>query len=167
MRLNSEDSRALGGLVKKVNVDGEVLQGTTGKTNLSELMVNDILYGDFKLAVDPAVLGSSLAVITADIADEEKEKFTRTVVCKLVNKENEVREYFNGKIPVSVAKSSTAGIVSIGAVTELEFVNGQATVDIEYTGTWEVADTCTLTLGTNFVVAGITLDAVTSVDTLV
>ena len=167
MKLNNEKSRSLGSLVKKVNTDGAniaevVLEDTIKKANVSEVMLTDLLANDFVLAVTPATLGTAIAV-----ANDVETPFTRDVVISIVGADTEVKTYYNAKLPVAVAKTSTAGTVSIGDVTEVELVEGEATITITYGGTWEANDTCTLTVGTDAKVAGIALVAKTSVDTLI
>jgi hypothetical protein len=58
----------------------------------------------------------------------------------------------------------TAAIADGGDSVELE--NGVGYVDIEYTGTWAVGDTCTLTI-TGGTIMGYSVSNKTSVDTLV
>lgn len=166
MKLNNEKSRSLGSLVKKVNTDGAniaevVSEDTIKKANVSEVILADLLANDFVLAVTPATLGTAITEANAEGG------FTRDVKVKLVNSAGETRKYFNGKFAVGVAKESTAGTVSIGGVTEVDLVEGEATITITYGGTWEANDTCTLTVGTDAKIAGIALVAKTSVDTLI
>ena len=167
MKLNNEQSRSIGSLVKKVNTDGAnvaqvVSEDTIEKANVSQVMLADLLANDFVLAVTPATLGTDIAV-----ANDAETPFTRDVVISIVGADAEVKTYYNAKLPVAVAKSSTAGTVSIDGITEVQLISGVATVTITYGGTWEANDTCTLTVGTNAKVAGIALVAKTSVDTLV
>ena len=143
MKLNNEKSRSLGSLVLKAQA------------------IDDLLLNNLALAIEPETLGTEITEANAEGG------FTRDVKVAIVNSAGETRKYFNGKFAVSVAKESTAGTVSIDGATEIELVEGEATITITYGGTWEANDTCTLTVGTDAKVAGIALVAKTSVDTLV
>lgn len=152
MRLNNKNSRAIGELVKEVDY--------------LKNYVNSIVNENLALEVTPAVLGSSAEVVNTAIGGTG---FERSVECKVVNGSGEALTYFNGTLPISVevTTAGTGDATIVDSATEATFVNGIALVTIDYTGAWAGEDTCTFTLGNTSKIAGVTLDNVTSVDTLI
>jgi hypothetical protein len=120
---------------------------------------------DGDMIVTVANAGSSAAAVNADIADEGKLKFTRTVSVALKNTETAVHDWFNGNFAVAVETNSVAGIVEVTS-NFLTLIDGEGTIDLEYTGTWLEGETTTLTItgGTKF---GYAITDKTSVDTLI
>jgi len=130
-----------------------------------------------KNPIIPATVGNSAAAVNAEIIAETK--FVQTVTIELRNEDDEVLTGFNGSVgPVgvlSIAKTSTAGLVAIDPASILSvngqdkpiFVNGIATVLINYTGTWVNADDVTLTLTNAAMAEANGGDTVTFVDTLI
>jgi hypothetical protein len=133
----------------------------------NEVVLRDkALSGDMVLVVVPATLGSSAATVNAAIGGVDA-KFTRDVVIELEAANGDVHTWFDGTFDIAATKTSTAGVIAIAdALTEASFVNGRATITLEYTGTWAAADTATLTV-TGSSKLGYTIANKTSVDTLV
>lgn len=129
--------------------------------------IEKAMSGDVVLALTPAVLGSSAAKIAAAIAGDAK-KFVRTVKFELKDAAGNIHTWFNGDIDLTIAETTTGDGVSViaGSATKVSLVEGVGFIDIEYTGTWAVADTSTLTT-TQRVIAGVTIAAKTSKDTVV
>lgn len=124
------------------------------------------LSGDMVLVATPATLGSSAAAVNAAIGGAAA-KFTRNVVIELQSANGDVHTWFDGTFAIAATKTSVAGVIAIaGALTVATFVNGHATITLEYTGTWVAADTATLTV-TGSTKLGYTITNKTSVDTLV
>lgn len=150
MRLNSEDSRALGSLVKSVN---DLL-----------ILSNKLLEGDFVLNVTPIALGSSATDLTTAIAGAG---FTRDVVCKIVDGEGATIEGYNSTLPVTIVATTVGdGDATLEANT-LTFVNGVATATITYTGTYATDDTVVFTFGSTSTIGGTSVANKTSTDTIV
>lgn len=154
------------------NILSKGLNNSDDNTRLTEILnqyerdLQAILAGDFALSVSPATLGSSAAAVNAAIASDA-EKFTREVTIKLVNGEGDVIRT-NRSFAIA-ASEDTAGDGVLGIAEDadsVELVNGEATVVLEYTGTWADEDTATLTV-TGGEVAGKSVANKTSVDTLV
>ena len=124
-----------------------------------------ILAGDVAISVDPETVGSSAAAVTTAIAGDG---FSRDVDVSIVDSDGNILP-FNGSLPVAVAVVTVGdGTAAIeGSLTSLTFVDGEASVQINYTGTWAAADTCTLTVGSSSSIAGTSVADATSVDTLV
>jgi hypothetical protein len=126
-----------------------------------QLMVS----GDMALECDPETLGSSAAAVNAAIAGDG---FSREVTVSLVDTEGNKLIAFNGTLPVGVATSSNGTeAANIDEATTLTFVEGEASITINYTGSWAAADTCTLTVGDTSSILGYPVLDATSVDTLV
>jgi ribosomal protein L18E len=123
--------------------------------------------GDMVLVASPIALGSSAAAVTAAIAGAAA-KFTRDVTIKLQTAAGEVHSWFNGTFAIAVAEvTAGSGVSAIaGGVAVATFVNGVATVTINYTGVWAAADTQTLTI-TGSTKLGYAITNKTSVDTLI
>ena len=143
--------------------------------NYDELVANSAedrlrrlaMSGDMVLKCTPATAGSSAAAVAAAIAGTAS-KFVRTVTVTLETAGGEVHTWFSGKRDAAAAQvtagNGTAAVT--GSATDITFVNGSATVLIDYVGTWAAADTCTLTV-TGATLLGHTLANKTSIDTLV
>lgn len=131
----------------------------------SELdLVNSMLSGDIVLAVSPVTLGSSAEAVNTAIAGDG---FSRDVVITLKNTEGSYLP-FNGTLPVSIGSSTDGdGVADIDSATTVTFVNGLASITINYTGTWTATDTCTLTVGNTSSILGYSVANKTSIDTLV
>ena len=127
--------------------------------------VESAMSGDMVLVASPATLGSSAAAVATAIAGAG---FTRDVVLELQDADGNVHSWFSGSMDIAVAEVTAGDGVSAisGGGSSVDFVAGQATVTIEYTGTWAAADTQTLTV-TGGTVLGETITNKTSVDTLV
>ena len=125
-----------------------------------------ILAGDLILSVSPATLGSSAAAVNAAIGGSAG-KFTRDVTIKLVDSDGTLIKS-NGSFTIGVAETTAGdGVAAIeDSATSVDLSNGEATVTLEYTGTWAENDTCTFT-ATGGTVAGASVSNKTSVDTLV
>ena len=121
--------------------------------------------GDIALKCTPATLGSSAAAVTAAIAGAAL-KFTRTVVVTLETAAGDVHTWFSGTRDIAVARTGSGTIAIAAAATAATFVNGSASVVMEYTGTWADTNTATLTV-TGSTLLGHTVTNKTSVDTLV
>jgi len=122
------------------------------------------LSGDMALAVSPATLGSKASTVNAAIGSNGK--FVRQVTIQLQTATGELHDWFNGTFAVAVAKTGSGTVALAGGITSATFVNGVATVSLEYTGTWAAADTTTLTV-TGGTKLGYTINNKTSVDTLI
>lgn len=121
--------------------------------------------GDMVLSVSPATLGSSAAAVTAAIGGAAG-KFTRTVTIKLQTAAGQVHEWFQGTFAIAASKTGSGTIAIAGGLSSATFVNGVATVTLEYTGAWASTNTATLTV-TGGTKLGYTISDKTSVDTLV
>ena len=143
MKLNRSDSRSIGKLVT---------------------LVSNILEGNFALYVSPATLGSSAEAVNTAIAGDG---FTRDVECEVRTSLGDTIYEYNGTLPVAIASTTAGDGTATIPDTEVEFMDGKATVTITYTGTWAEADTCTLTLGSSSSIAGTVVANKTSVDTLI
>jgi hypothetical protein len=127
--------------------------------------ISDMLSGDMTILVDPETLGSSATTINAGIGDDG---FTRDVSIELQNTDGDALVPFNGTLPVDVATSSNGSeAADIDNATTVTFVNGVASITINYTGTWVEADTCTLTVGDTSTILGYSVADATSVDTVI
>ena len=127
--------------------------------------VERAMAGEIALVVSPATLGNSAADINAAIVADDK--FVRQVKVELkASADGDVHQWFTGSFSAAVAKTGdgTVAIADEGDSVELE--NGVGYVDIEYTGTWAAANTCTLTI-TGGTIMGYSVSNKTSVDTLV
>lgn len=123
------------------------------------------LSGDMVLVATPATLGSSAAAVNAAIGGAGA-KFSRDIVIKLQDAAGNVHSWFNGTFAIAAAKVSTSGVVAIaGGLSVATFVNGVATITLNYTGTWAAADTQTFTV-TGSTKLGYTIADKTSKDTL-
>ncbi len=129
--------------------------------------VENAMSGDINLVVTPSTLGSSATKVNAAIAGDEG-KFIRIVVFKLKDTAGNIHSWFNGDISISVAETTAgSGVAAISEeATKVTLIEGVGSIDIEYTGEWAAADTCTLTT-TQKTIMGVTIAAKTSVDTLV
>lgn len=107
---------------------------------------------------------TSAGTINTAIAGVNK-KYSRNVVFTLKTTGGTTHTWYNGVAPVTVAKSSTAGVVVIADGAYATFVDGVATVAIEMTGTWAQNDTVTVTIPA-FVTYGYTVAQKANVDTL-
>lgn len=129
--------------------------------------VEKALSGDVTLVLTPATLGSSAAKVAAAIAGTA-EKFVRTIEFAVKDAAGNIHTWFNGDIALTIAETTAGtGVAAIAdSATKVSLVEGVGSVDIEYTGVWAAADTSTLTT-TQRDIAGVTITAKTSVDTLV
>lgn len=129
--------------------------------------VEKALAGDIVLSVTPATLGSSAAKIATAIAGTAK-KFVRTVKFELKDAAGNIHTWFNGDVDLTIVEVTAGDGVSVIAesATKVSLVEGVGSIDIEYTGVWAAADTSTLTT-TQRDIAGVTITAKTSVDTVV
>lgn len=127
-------------------------------------LVEKALSGDLVLEVTPATTSNSAATVNNTISTNGK--FTRDVVIKLKTANGEVHTWFNGTFAISASATTTSGTIAIaGGLTDATFTEGQATVTLEYTGTWASGETATLTV-TGGSKLGYTITDKTSVDTL-
>ena len=123
-----------------------------GKIGLLEAAADD----DISFDVTPAT-------VTADIADQNEEGYTREVVIKLVNTAGDTLAY-NGEVAV-VVTADTAGDGDASLVGDNPIMtNGVATATVALTGTYAAADTNTLTVSQKTIL-GVTVSAATSVET--
>lgn len=129
---------------------------------------NKAMSGDLLLSVNPETTASESATITADIASDTK--YVRTIEVTLVTTDDETHTWFNGTIPVATTENTnTDGVTAIeDGATTIQFVNGVASVTIEYTGTWIENDTNTVTFSASNAgeVLGYAIASATSVDTV-
>ena len=121
-------------------------------------LMEDALAGDVVMVIDPETAGS--AATTAD--------FTRDVEITIENAAGDVHTWLTADYTTTLAIAETT--VGTGAATivstTLSIVRGRAVVTISATGVWAADDTNTLTVS-NITVAGVTVTAGTSVDTIV
>ena len=109
--------------------------------------------GDMKLRITPAMTGASSNEAALDVEQgvaNDTGGYTTTVKVELLNADNEMHEWFNGKLNVLVTPDTTAGTVAINdgsagdpdtAVNaDLEFANGVLEFDITIGGTWSATD---------------------------
>lgn len=150
MRLDDINSRAIGRLVQESQDSTKFLK---------KLLDENIL-----LSVDPATVANSADAVNTAIAGAG---FTRDVVCKVVDSDTELIEYYNGTLPVAVSVVTVGDGAATITGSTVDFVNGTVTVTITYTGTWASGDTCTFTLGSSSSIGGVSVADKTSVDTLV
>ncbi len=95
------------------------------------------LIGDLVIVATPTTLGSSAAAVNAAIGGAAA-KFTRQVTIELQNAAGDVHTWFNGSLAIAVAEvTAGSGVSAIaGGVSSVTFVEGVATVTLEYTGAW-------------------------------
>lgn len=100
--------------------------------------VESAMNGDIILVATPATTGSSAAAIAAAIAGAAG-KFTRDVALKLTNTAGDIQTWYNGTMSIGVVDVTAGDGVSAieDSATTVTFASGQATVTIEYTGTWD------------------------------
>ncbi len=123
----------------------------------------DKVVADEEAADDDISFDVTPATVTADIADQNEEGYTRDVVIKLVNTAGDTLAY-NGEVAVVVA-ADTAGDGDASLVGDNPImVNGVATATVALTGTYAAADTNTLTVSQKTIL-GVTVSAATSVET--
>ena len=139
----------------------EELEANTEQDRLRSLALS----GDIALACSPAATGSSAAAVAAAIAGTAS-KFTRTVTVSLVTAAGDVHSWFSGTRDIAAARVGAGTIGIAASATAVTFVNGVATVVLEYTGTWAAENTATLTV-TGGTLYEFTIENATSVDTLV
>lgn len=112
-----------------------------------------IINGDVTDAID---LAEELSAEEVNGAITEDTKYTEFATVYVVDSDGEVNTMFNGSIGVSVAKSSTSGVVALHeSATAIAFVDGEGIIGIDFTGEWEKDDTVTLTLSGS--IAGTTI----------
>ena len=149
----------------KENANGAItLKDAAISTQVELDTLNDLISGDIVLAVSPVTLGSSAAAVNTAIAGDG---FSRDVAITLKNTAGDLLP-FNGSLPVSIASVTDGdGVADIDSATTVTFVNGSASITVNYTGTWAAADTCTLTVGNTSSILGYSVANKTSVDTLI
>jgi hypothetical protein len=120
--------------------------------------VEDALNGDVLMDISPSATGSDPT--TAD--------FTRDVTITIVNAAGETLEWVNAAFTTtaSIAEVTNGNGAASIASTTLTLVDGVAVITVSCTGTWIENDTSTLTIA-NIILAGVTVTAGTSIDTIV
>lgn len=131
------------------------------------LQIDKALSAAGVLVVTPDTLGSSAAAVNTAIGGAAA-KFTRDVVIEFQDADGTVHDWLDGTFAIAVAEVTAGNGVSAiaGSATVATFINGRATITIEYTGTWAAADTQTFTI-TGSTRLGYTVANKTSVDTLI
>jgi len=108
---------------------------------------------------------TSAGTINAAIAGEAK-LYEVEYEVTLKNTSSATHTWFNGNMPVSVAKTSTAGVVAIKDGLEyITFTSGIGKIKVVMTGTWAQGDVVTLTVAANKVM-GYAVAAKAITDTL-
>ena len=111
-------------------------------------------------------LTSSAATINTAIAGEAKKAEVEYTVTLKNQAGSATHTWFNGNMPVSVAKTSTAGVVAMKDGLEyITFEDGIGKIKVVMTGTWAQNDVVTLTVAANKVM-GFTVAAKAVTDTL-
>lgn len=121
-------------------------------------LMEDALAGDVVMVIDPETAGSAATT----------EDFTRDVEITIENAAGDVHTWLTADYATTLAIAEVTvgdGAATIVSTT-LSIVRGRAVVTISATGTWAADDTNTLTVS-NITVAGVTVTAGTSVDTIV
>ncbi|MGH0053349.1 MAG: hypothetical protein ACQ5SW_08185 [Sphaerochaetaceae bacterium] len=164
-----------------ITIPNQIGQG--GKflnTELESILRTSAAFGSVNVAtvVSPETAGNSAADVNAAIGGAEA-KFVQEVTLTLQDEDGNVLEAFDGSVgPVgvlSIADTSAAGTAAIDPASIQDvngndkpiFVNGVATVLINYTGTWVATETVTLTLTNADMAEANGGNTVTFVDTLV
>lgn len=131
-----------------------------------------------KIEPSPASIGNSAAAVNAAIGGVDA-KFVQTITLTLKDADGFVLKDFNGSVgPVGVltlATDSASGLVAFDATTIQDvngndkpiFVNGVATIKVEYTGAWLATETVTVTITEALMAESNGGAAQTVVDTLV
>ena len=142
--------------------------GTTPVDNITTLWKylaerDNAASGDMVLTASS--LTSSATTINAAITGETKKAEVEYTVT-LKNTAQATHTWFNGNMPVSVAKTSTAGVVAMKDGLEyITFEDGIGKIKVVMTGTWAKTDIVTLTVAANKVM-GFTVAAKAVTDTL-
>lgn len=111
-------------------------------------------------------LTTSTATINTAIASAAKKYETEFEVTIKNAAGSATQEWYSGNMPVSVSKTSTAGIVSIvDNLKYITFINGVGKIKVVMTGTWAQADVVKLTIAATDVM-GYTVAAKDITDTL-
>ena len=123
--------------------------------------------GNMIIEVTPSTIGSSAADILAAIVGENL-KYTRDIKLKLIAIDGSTHDWYNGAMNIAVTETTAGDGTSTIAdnQTTVTFINGEATVTVEYIGTWAEADTQTLTI-TGGNILGYAITNKTSIDTLI
>lgn len=142
--------------------------GTTPVDNITTLwkyLAERDNAADGDMVLTATNLTSSAGTINTAITGPAKKSETEFTVT-LKNTSSATHEWFNGNMPVSVAKTSTAGVVAIKDGLEyITFKDGVGKIKVVMTGTWEQGDVVTLTVAANKVM-GFTVAAKAVTDTL-
>jgi len=111
-------------------------------------------------------LTSSATTINGAITGETKKAEVEYTVTLKNQAGSATHTWFNGNMPVSVAKTSTAGVVAMKDGLEyITFEDGIGKIKVVMTGTWVQGDVVTLTVAANKVM-GFTVAAKAVTDTL-
>jgi hypothetical protein len=121
---------------------------------------------DGDMVLTASNLTSSAATINTAITGAAKKHETEFTVTIKNAAGSATHEWFNGNMPVSVAKTSTAGVVAIsGGLEYITFVEGVGKIKVVMTGTWAQNDVVKLTVAANDVM-GFTVAKKDVTDTL-
>jgi hypothetical protein len=142
-------------MTQQIFFDGSAVKKNVSSDDMD--MIGKALSGDIIWTLTPAT--TSRAATTA--------AWTRKVVIQLTDAAGNVHRWFNKAITsgVSVGDTSTAGAATIASTT-LTLVNGEATITVSGDAkAWVAEETNTLTVA-QATIAGVTVAAKTSVETI-
>lgn len=120
--------------------------------------IKKVFNGDFLIANGTVILSDiALATINAGMTQE--------VVLKLVDTEGEIYDCFNGDLAVAFTTSGNGTALDAKgvAITSATFVDGVATFEVTYGGTFINGETVTIVVGTSDSLLGFDLTAKTTV----
>lgn len=101
--------------------------------------------GTGDIVANASNLTSSAGTINTAITGDDKKSETEFTITLKNTAGNTTHEWFSGTMPVSVAKTSTAGIVAIeDGADHVTFVDGVGKIKVVMTGTWKSGDVVTL-----------------------
>lgn len=143
--------------------------GTTPVDNITTLwkyLAERDNAADGDMVLTASNLTSSVATINDAITGTAKKSETEFTVTLKNAVGNATHDWYNGNMPVSVAKTSTAGVVAIKDGLEyITFIDGVGKIKVVMTGTWVQGDIVKLTVAANDVM-GFTVAKKDVTDTL-
>jgi hypothetical protein len=121
----------------------EDLIGLEPRTKQLLIVRDKALLGDIVLGSTPPDIIAT--IVNADIAANTKS--VKFIPIQLKTADYGPHNWFDGEFNVSVAKTSTAGVVAISeAATKVTIESGEGIIRIELTGTWVSGDKVTVTV---------------------
>lgn len=142
------DIKSFGGVSEFTVVSKEL--GTTPVDNITTLwkyLAERDNAADGDMVLTASNLTSSAGTINTAITGAAKKSETEFTVTLKNQAGSATHDWFNGNMPVSVAKTSTAGVVAIKDGLEyITFKDGVGKIKVVMTGTWAAGDVVTVTV---------------------